>query len=85
MRERQLAKSERWRQTKRFQLFKNLGRIGIVLAVIVPFSGGVYSAALIKNVLKIRRWEGIGLALLGMLLGNSIFVLSFMSVLNLVN
>ena len=85
MKERRKAKSERRRGSKRFQLFKNMGRVGIVLVLIIPFTGGVYSAALIQNILKIRRWEGIGLALLGMLIGNAIFVLSFLGVLKLMN
>jgi len=41
----------------------------------VPFTGGIYSAALIAETILLKRKQAIIFALIGMLIGNCIFTL----------
>jgi len=81
LREKFTAKSEKWKEKRTFQYFKKLGKIGIVAVVTIPFTGGVWTAYFLANLLFLKKTETFALALLGGILGNSLFALSFMGIL----
>jgi len=83
LKERQHTKAQKWLGKKRYKYFRRLGKLGIVGAVAVPFTGGVYTAALIAETLQIKRRKAIALAMAGMVIGNGIFTLAFMGVIQL--
>ncbi len=83
LRERQHTKAQKWLGKKRYKYFRRLGKLDIIGAVAVPFTGGVYTAALIAETMQIKRRKAISLALAGMVIGNGFFTLAFMGVIRL--
>jgi len=80
--EMEILKSEKMKSTKRFRYFNHLGKIGLVGVVIVPFTGGIYSAYFLGNMLKLSKKASYLLTCLGAILGNLLFALSSMGLLH---
>ena len=80
LREKYTAKSDNWKEKRFFRYFNKLGRIGIVMVVIFPFTGGVWTAYLLANLLCLQKTETFSLSLLGAILGNFLFVLSSLGI-----
>ncbi|MBC8276952.1 MAG: small multi-drug export protein [FCB group bacterium] len=75
------AKSDKWKDKRSFQYFNKLGKIGVVTVIIIPFTGGLWMAYILANLLFLKKTETFSLTMLGAILGNSLFVLSSMGIL----
>lgn len=80
LREKYTAKTENWKDKRTFRYFNKLGRIGIIAVIIIPFTGGLWTAYLLANLLFLKKTETFSLSLLGAILGNSLFVLSSLGI-----
>lgn len=81
LREKYTDKSENWKDKPMFQYFNSLGRIGIVVVIMIPFTGGLWTAYFLTKLLFLKKTETLSLIILGAILGNSLFVLSTMGLL----
>ncbi len=57
--------------------FQNLGKIGVVLVVSIPCAGGVWSGAILSQILALKRTDFYWTIILGSAIAAAIFVLSF--------
>jgi len=80
-REKYIAKSEKWKEKRSFRYFNKLGKIGVVTVNIIPFTGGLWMAYILANLLFLKKTETFSLTILGAILGNLLFVLSSLGIL----
>jgi uncharacterized membrane protein len=83
---RQLGLSEARLNRSHFSRYlQSLGKLGLVLVVSIPLSGGVWTGTVISRLLGLKRSENYLYIGLGSLIGCAIFVLSFIGVIHWVS
>lgn len=78
-----IVRTARMENTRSFNYFRHFGRIGMAGLVIVPFTGGIFSAYFMGKMLKYEFKETYLIACISAVIGNAIFMLSSMGILHL--
>ena len=64
------------RESKSFKWLYNMGRFGVVVAIALPMTGGVWTGTTLSKILGINRTETYFYTFLGSVSGSVLFVLS---------
>ena len=77
------SNQEKLRESKYFRWLYQLGRLGVVISIALPMTGGVWTGATLSKILGINRKGTYFYIFLGSFAGSVLFVLSCFGLLNM--
>ncbi len=77
------SKQDKLRESKYFSWLYQLGRLGVVISIALPMTGGVWTGTTLSKILGINRSETYFYIFLGSFAGSVLFVLSCFGLVNL--